>query len=69
MSHTLLGNLKGDRRTHSVAYLTDVSAEKAYWLAHTPLERVKQVEIMRRINYGPGVTARLQRVLEITERE
>ena len=32
-------------------------------------ERLKQVEILRRINYGTRATARLQRVLEITELE
>jgi hypothetical protein len=69
MSHTLPKNLKVDRSTISAASLADGTDEKAYWLARTPQERLKQVEILRRINYGPKATARLQRVLEITERE
>jgi len=69
MNCTLPTNLKIDRKAFSVISLTDVSDEKAYWLARTPYERLKQVEILRRINYGTRATARLQRVLEITERE
>jgi len=69
MNRTLPTNLKIDRKAFSVISLTDVSDEKAYWLARTPYERLRQVEILRRINYGTRATARLQRVLEITERE
>ena len=69
MSRAVPENLRVDRSTFSVSSLTDVSDDKAYWLARTPSERLKQVEILRRINYGSGATARLQRVLEITERE
>ena len=69
MSPTLPKNLKVDRSAISVTSLTDASDEKAYWLARSPQERLKQVEILRRINYGHRATARLQRVLEITERE
>ena len=69
MNHILHTNLKIDRTAFSVASLTDVSDEKVYWLARTPYERLKQVEILRRINYGNRATARLQRVLEVTERE
>ncbi|NWG33920.1 MAG: hypothetical protein HXY42_05720 [Chloroflexi bacterium] len=42
--------------------------EKAYWLSQSPYERLQHVELLRRINYGANATARLQRVLEITER-
>ena len=42
--------------------------DKEYWLSRTPLERLQHMELLRRINYGTGATARLQRVLEITER-
>ena len=69
MPRTLPTDLKVDRSAFSVSSLTDVSDEKAYWLARTPEERLKQVEILRRINYGSAATARLQRVLEIVERE
>jgi hypothetical protein len=60
--------LKVDRKAFSVASLSDPTDEKAYWLSRTPQERLQQVEILRRINYGHRATARLQRVLEITER-
>ena len=69
MNRNLPANLKIDRKVFSVASLNDASDEKAYWLARSPYERQIQVKILRRINYGAGATARLQRVLEITERE
>jgi hypothetical protein len=65
----LVANLKLNRSAFSVASLTDESDEKAYWFARTPYERLRQVEILRRINYGYRAASRLQRVLEITERE
>lgn len=68
MKRELLTNLKVDRMTFSVSALTSESDEKAYWLMRTPAERLKQMEILRRINYGYSATARLQRVLEVTER-
>jgi hypothetical protein len=42
--------------------------DKEYWLSRTPLERLQHMELLRRINYGSNATARLQRVLEITEK-
>jgi hypothetical protein len=42
--------------------------DKEYWLSKTPYERLQHMELLRRINYGPKATARLQRVLEITQR-
>ncbi|NJC95295.1 MAG: hypothetical protein C3F07_02380, partial [Anaerolineales bacterium] len=68
MSPDLKSTLRIDRKAFSVVSLTDDSGEKSYWLARTPEERLKQVEILRRINYGNQSTARLQRVFEITER-
>ena len=69
MDPSILPNLKVDRSTFSVSTLTAETDDKAYWLARTPQERLKQVEMLRRINYGNAATARLQRVLEIVERE
>ncbi len=44
--------------------------EKAYWLSKTPYERLDAVETMRQIIYGyDPTTTRLQRVLEVTQRE
>ncbi|MFN8386783.1 MAG: hypothetical protein U0X92_10230 [Anaerolineales bacterium] len=40
-----------------------------YWLSRTPIERLEYMELLRRINYGDDAAARLQRVLEIVERE
>ena len=42
--------------------------DREYWLSKTPYERLQHMELLRRINYGPKATARLQRVLEITQR-
>lgn len=67
-SPTLLpSSLKVDRTAFAVASLFDPSDEKSYWLSCTPQERLRQIEILRRINYGHHATARLQRVLEFTE--
>jgi hypothetical protein len=69
MSTNLPGNLKIDRKTFSISSLTDDSGDKVYWLMQTPSERLKYMELLRRINYGTGATARLQRILEVVERE
>jgi hypothetical protein len=42
--------------------------DEEYWRSRTPIERLQHMELLRRINYGYDSTARLQRVLEITER-
>jgi len=42
--------------------------DKEYWFSKTSLERLQHMELLRRINYGSNATARLQRILEITER-
>jgi len=42
--------------------------DREYWLAREPIERIRQIEVLRRINHGHAATTRLQRVLEITER-
>ncbi|MDL1912536.1 hypothetical protein FBQ81_17890 [Chloroflexi bacterium CFX6] len=42
--------------------------DREYWLSRTPYERLQYMELLRRINYGSAAAARLQRVLEITER-
>ena len=43
--------------------------DKEYWLSRTPQERLQHMELLRRINHGADATARLQRVLEVAERE
>lgn len=43
--------------------------EREYWWSRSPLERIRQVELLRRLNYGDGAFQRLQRVFEVAERE
>jgi hypothetical protein len=57
-----------DKKAFSVSSLSDESDEKAYWFSKTPQERLIAMELLRQINYGyDPTTARLQRILEITE--
>jgi hypothetical protein len=42
--------------------------DEAYWIARTPQERIRQIELLRRMNYGLAATKRLQRVFEFTQR-
>jgi hypothetical protein len=64
-----LAALKINKRAFSVTSLFDDSDDKAYWLSRSPEERLRHMEILRRINYGTQATARLQRVLELAQRE
>jgi hypothetical protein len=59
---------KMDKSAFSVKRTFDESDDKAYWLSRTPYERLYYMETLRRINYGDKATARLQRVLEVTQR-
>jgi len=56
-----------DKRFVSVVSLSDQLDDKDYWFVRDPIERMRHIEILRRINYGHGATSRLQRVLEFTE--
>jgi hypothetical protein len=59
-----------DRRAFSIVSFKDQDEEeKTYWRNKTPHERLEAVETTRQAIYGyDPTTARLQRVLEITER-
>ena len=59
-----------DRTAFSVVSSFEEAAkeDKEYWLSKSPYERLQHMELLQRINYGPKATARLQRVLEITQR-
>lgn len=57
---------KLNRRAFSVVPVFEDTAEDRYWQARTVDERLQHMELLRRINYGPRATARLQRVLELT---
>ncbi|MEK7441333.1 MAG: hypothetical protein AAB571_07560 [Chloroflexota bacterium] len=50
------------------SFAVAAAEDKAYWLSRTPHQRLEEIEDLRRINYGNQATARLQRVLEITQR-
>ena len=60
-------DIKLDKKFFSVISLSDQLNEKDYWLSRSPIERMKHIEVLRRINYGHGATSGLQRVLEFTE--
>lgn len=62
-------DIKIDRSAITVSRLTDKPGERAYWHSRTASERLQAVETLRQLNYGYNQsTARLQRVLEITQR-
>ena len=65
----LLETIRVDRSALSVTPLDEQSEDKKYWLSRTPGERLRHMEVLRRINYGDAATAGLQRVLEIAERQ
>ena len=61
--------LKVDKTNFSITSLSAPSDDKGYWLAQSPYERLCAVETLRQLNYGVRQsTARLQRVLEVTQR-
>ena len=63
-----ISQVKMDKTAFSVVALTDEPDEKDYWHGKSPQERLEAVELLRQLNYGyDPATARLQRVLEITE--
>lgn len=62
-----LFDLKIDKKSFSVASLRDSSDDQDYWFGQNPIERLKHIEILRRINFGYSATSRLQRLLEIAE--
>lgn len=70
MSDSLLDNLRVDRTTFRVTTFKDAAREdRALWLSKTPIERLRHVELLRELNYGPEVINQgLQRVLTVFER-
>jgi len=63
-----LFDLKMDKSSFSIISLSDSSDDKYCWFGKKPVERLKHIEILRRINYGHSAASRLQRIFEITER-
>jgi hypothetical protein len=58
--------LRVDRTAFSVVPLDD-DAEKRYWHSRTPEERLRHVELLRRIAYGRAATERIERVFEVVQ--
>ncbi|HEX6750325.1 MAG TPA: hypothetical protein VF092_23730 [Longimicrobium sp.] len=56
-----------DKKAFSVVPAFEEDEEIEYWLTRTPIERLRHVETLRRMNYGALATARLQRVLELVK--
>lgn len=57
-----------DKTAITVTSLDDEEEEKNYWLSRSPLERLKAVEVNRRMVYGEdNATSRLQRFFEVAE--
>jgi hypothetical protein len=59
--------VKIDKKFFSVVSLSDQSDDKDFWFDMDPIERMRHIEVLRRINYGHSATSRLQRVLEYTQ--
>lgn len=44
--------------------------ERRYWYTQTPQKRLEALETLRRLNFGEeAASARLQRLLEVTQRK
>jgi hypothetical protein len=68
MSSLLPKSLHVDRTVLSVTSLSKPADDRTFWLSRTPQERVRHIEVLRRLNYGNRATERLQRVLESAQR-
>jgi hypothetical protein len=58
-----------DRSSLSIVPLHDDSDERHYWHSRSVAERLRHVELLRRINYGDRATGRLERVIEMVPLE
>jgi len=64
----LVQSSRMDKTAFSVGPLGEDTGDRAFWLSKTPEERWEALELLRQIFYGyDPATARLQRVLRITE--
>jgi hypothetical protein len=51
-----------------VSGFNEVPDDRPFWLSKTPAERLRALELLRRLNYGhERATARLQRVFEVVK--
>jgi hypothetical protein len=58
-----------DRSAFSVTTLSDQSDDRAYWQSQSLEQRLAAVEQLRQLNYDYDPAERLQRVLEVAQRE
>lgn len=62
--------IRMDKTAFSAVPLAEADDELSYWLTRTPEERWAAVELIRQTLYGyDPSTARLQRVLEIAQKD
>ena len=54
-----------DRARLSLVPYLDEDDERAFWRSRTPAERLRHVEMLRRINYGDRAVAPMDKVLEL----
>lgn len=57
-----------DKTVMVVETLDTMTDDSTFWASQTPEARLAGLELLRRINYGDAATGRLQRVLEVVER-
>ncbi len=60
--------LRLDKSVVEVSRLEDEDPDIEFWADATPEDRLRHMELLRRLNYGHRATARLQRVLTVAER-
>jgi len=58
--------LRLDKTSFSVVSLSDHIDDNTYWRDQRPIERLRHIEVLRKINYGHRATYRLQRIFEYT---
>jgi len=59
-------DIKVDRTAFSVTSLKETD-EKQFWQSKSPLERLEEVELNRKIVFGYDTAPRLQRLLEVVK--
>ena len=64
-----LPEIRLDKSKFDVVSISDDSDDVEYWRNTTVKERLQHLERLRRIFYGARATARLQRVIEVVQRE
>jgi hypothetical protein len=70
IQYRVMGAFRLDRTQFSIGDMHDPPDDVAYWRSRPPAERLAAVEFLRQTTYGyDPTTVRLQRVLEIAQRE